>query len=67
MARHGRAVIPFGKKHRGVRVRLCPDEYLSWLTSQEWFMRDSMWTWLKESLLAELRFRRLRDDLADTE
>lgn len=31
MTRHGRAVMPWGK-FKGVRVRLLPDDYLSWLT-----------------------------------
>jgi uncharacterized protein (DUF3820 family) len=63
--RHGRAVVPFGK-YKGVRIRLLPDAYLSWLTTAP-MLSDPKWWWLKESLLAELRFRGLRQDLADTE
>jgi hypothetical protein len=32
--RHGRATLPFGK-HRGVRVSLCDDAYLSWLSGYD--------------------------------
>ena len=64
MSRHGRAIIPFGK-YKGVRIRLLPDAYLSWLTTAP-MLRDQKWWWLKESLIAELRFRGLRHDLADT-
>ncbi len=62
--RHGRAVMPWGK-HKGVRIRLIPDAYLSWLTTTP-ILRDAKWWWLKESLEAELKFRGLRADLADT-
>jgi len=63
MARHGRAVMPFGK-FKGVRIRLLPDSYLSWLSTA---LQDPKWWWLKESLRAELRFRGFREDLADTD
>jgi hypothetical protein len=62
--RHGRAIMPFGK-YKGVRIRLLPDAYLSWLSSFA-ALKDPSWWWLKESLHAELRFRGLREDLADT-
>jgi hypothetical protein len=53
--RHGRAVMPWGK-YRGVRLRLLPDSYLSWLTTSR-VMTDPRWNWLKDSLTAELEFR----------
>ena len=59
---HGRAIMPFGK-YRGVRIRLLPDGYLSWMTT---ILSDDRWRWLKDSLVAELRFRGLRADLADS-
>ena len=61
--RHGRAIMPWGK-YRGVRVRLIPDTYLSWLTTT-FVLTAPEWRWLKDSLLAELRFRGLRADLAE--
>ncbi len=64
MAHHGRAEMPWGK-FKGVRIRLLPDDYLSWLTTLE-LLRDHRWKWLKDSLISELKFRRLRYDLADT-
>lgn len=68
MARHGRAVIPFGKKYKGVRVRLCPDAYLSWLSG--WLSEDAgrsdKFRWLLDSIVAELEYRGLRSDLAET-
>lgn len=60
--RHGRAVMPFGK-FKGVRIRLIPDAYLSWMTTA---LKDQKWWWIRESLIAELKFRGLRADLADT-
>lgn len=62
--RHGRAQLPFGK-FRGVRIRLVPDDYLSWLTTAP-MLRESKWKWLYDSLIAELKFRGLRYDLAET-
>jgi uncharacterized protein (DUF3820 family) len=62
--RHGKAMMPFGR-HKGVRVRLLPDDYLSWLTTSI-IMKDGRWWWLKESLIAELKYRGLRYDLAET-
>jgi len=62
MSRHGRAILPFGK-YKGVRIRLVPDSYLSWLSTSI-IMTDPRWWWLKESLLAELRHRGMRADLA---
>ena len=53
--RHGRATIPFGK-WKGTRIRHLPDDYLSFLASLP-MMLDPQWNWLKESLLAEMRFR----------
>jgi len=64
MSRHGRAVIPFGK-YKGCRIRLLPDSYLSFLTTLK-LMKDRRWRWLWDSVIAELRFRGLRSDLADT-
>jgi uncharacterized protein (DUF3820 family) len=64
MAKHGRAVMPFGM-HKGVRIRLLSDSYISWLTTWPGLWQ-AQWRWLKESVLAELRFRGLRDDLAAT-
>lgn len=63
--RHGRAVIPFGK-YKGVRIRLLPDDYLSWLTTAK-MLRDHRWKWLRDSVIAELKFRGLRSDLAITD
>ena len=58
--RHGRAIIPFGKSYKGVRVSLLPDAYLSWLTTQAWVPERFPWLW--ESVLAELRHRGLNDE-----
>lgn len=63
--KHGRAVIPFGK-YKGVRVRIIPDDYLSWLMTAK-MMKDPRWTWLRDSVIAELKFRGLRYDLAATD
>jgi uncharacterized protein (DUF3820 family) len=65
MSRHGRATIPFGK-YKGVRIRLLPDDYLSWLTTAA-MMRDPKWKWLYDSLIAELKFRGLNWEMAATE
>jgi uncharacterized protein (DUF3820 family) len=62
--RHGRAVIPFGK-YRGCRIRVLPDAYLSWLSGWN-VLQNREWKWLHDSLIAELEFRGLRGDLADT-
>jgi len=62
--RHGRAVIPFGK-YKGCRLRLLPDSYLSFLTGLK-LMRDPKWGWLMQSVIAELKWRGLRYDLAVT-
>ena len=56
--------MPFGK-WKGVRIRLLPDDYLSWLTSSA-IMTEARWGWLKESLIAELKFRGMRYDLSQT-
>jgi uncharacterized protein (DUF3820 family) len=64
MARHGRAVIPFGK-WKGCQLRLIPDDYLSWLTTAP-MIWEPQWSWLRESLIAELKFRGMRYDLAHT-
>lgn len=61
MSRHGRGIIPFGTKYRGVRLSLVPDDYLSFLTTCEWL--PVRFDWLFESLLAELAHRGLRADL----
>lgn len=63
LMRHGRAVMPWGK-WKGCRIRLLPDSYISWLTSTP-ILKDPRWHYLKASLLAELKFRGLREDLAD--
>ena len=63
MARHGRAQMPWGK-YRGCQIRILPDAYLSFLTTTVIF-QDSKWDWLRESLLAELRHRGFRTDLAE--
>ena len=59
MARHGKAIMPWGK-WRGVRIALLPNDYLSWLTTSI-VMTDSRWEWLKDSLLKELRARGMND------
>lgn len=56
--------MPWGK-HKGTRLRLIPDEYLSWLTTT-FVMTAPEWDWLRNSLIAELKFRDLRYDLAHT-
>lgn len=56
--------MPWGK-WRGVRLRLIPDAYLSWLTTTV-IIRDHKWNWLKQSLIAELEYRGMRYDLAET-
>lgn len=63
--RHGRATIPWGK-YKGVRIRLLPDDYLSWLTTLP-LVRHEKWKWLYDSLIAELKFRGLKYELAATE
>ena len=62
--RHGRACMPWGK-YRGVRIRLIPDDYLSWLTTAP-MMREPKWRWLWDSLVSELKFRDLKYELAET-
>ena len=62
--RHGRATIPFGK-YKGCRIRLLPDDYLSWLTTAP-MMRDPKWKWLWDSLISELKYRGLKYELAET-
>jgi uncharacterized protein (DUF3820 family) len=59
---HGKAVMPWGR-WKGTRIRLLPDEYLSWLTSSD-IVLSRRWNWLRESLFAELKFRGMREDLA---
>jgi len=61
MARHGRAIIPFGK-HKGMRVAHLPDAYLSWL-AHSWLLGLPQWGWLRESVAAELRWRGFPDDV----
>jgi uncharacterized protein (DUF3820 family) len=63
--KHGRAILPFGK-YKGVRIRLVPDDYLSWLTTAP-MMQSLAWRWLWDSLIAELKFRGLKYELAETE
>lgn len=57
--------MPWGK-WKGTRIRLLPDSYISFLTTTA-IMKEEKWWWLRESLIAELKFRGLRHDLADTE
>ena len=64
LMRHGRATIPFGK-YRGVRIRLLPNDYLSWLTTAP-MMRDKKWKWLWDSLISELKFRGFNYEMAET-
>ena len=63
--KHGRAQMAFGK-YKGVRVRLLPDDYLSFLTTLP-MLQEERWRWLWDSVIAELKFRELRYDLAHTE
>lgn len=56
--------MPWGR-YKGVRIRLLPDDYLSWLTTAE-ILRAPQWKWLWESLAAELKFRGLKHELAAT-
>ena len=65
MSRHGRACIPFGR-YKGCRIRLLPDSYLSFLTTLP-MLKQENWHWLWESLIAELKFRGLKYDLAGTD
>lgn len=64
--KHGRARIPFGKRWKGVEVRNVPSDYLSYLTGWEGFA-DPQWGWLKESVIAELKFRGMVVDFVDPE
>jgi uncharacterized protein (DUF3820 family) len=63
--KHGRATLPFGK-YKGVVVRQLPDDYLSYLADWDG-LKEARWNWLRESIMAELRFRGLRDDRAGRE
>ena len=65
MSRHGRAVMPWGK-YRGVRIRLIPDDYLSFLTTAP-MMKTPQWKWLWDSVIAELRFRGFNYEMAASE
>jgi uncharacterized protein (DUF3820 family) len=56
--------MPFGR-YKGIRIRLLPDAYLSWLTTAP-MMQVPEWRWLHDSLIAELKFRGLKYELADT-
>jgi len=62
--RHGRATIPFGKRYRGIRVSLCPDDYLSFLTTLDWIKLPE-WEWLFSSVVSELRHRGFHVDGID--
>lgn len=64
--RHGRAQMPWGK-FRGVRIRLLPDDYLSWLTTAPMLRDETRWKWLWDSVIAELRFRGLNYEAAATD
>lgn len=63
MARHGRAVVPFGKKYKGVQVRFLPDHYLTWLAG--WLAEEpekaKRFDFLLESIQSELRHRGLME------
>jgi uncharacterized protein (DUF3820 family) len=56
--------MPWGR-YKGVRLRLIPTDYLSWLTTSR-LMTDARWGWLKESLIAELKYRGLEAQFAAT-
>jgi uncharacterized protein (DUF3820 family) len=56
--------MPWGK-YKGCRIRVLPDAYLSWLSGWD-VLQNAEWKWLHDSLIAELEFRGLRADLADT-
>ena len=47
--------MPWGK-YKGIRIRLLPDDYLSWLTTWE-PIKSEKWKWLRDSVIAELKFR----------
>lgn len=64
--RHGRAQMPWGR-FRGVRIRLIPDDYLSWLCTTPMLRDEARWKWLRDSVISELKFRGLRYDLAETD
>jgi uncharacterized protein (DUF3820 family) len=63
--RHGRAQMPWGR-YRGVRIRLIPDDYLSWLTTAP-MMKAAQWKWLWDSVISELKYRGLKYELAATD
>lgn len=56
--------MPWGR-YKGVRIRLLPDDYISWLTTAP-MMRAQQWKWLWDSVISELKFRGLKYDLAET-
>lgn len=64
--RHGRAEMPWGK-YRGVRIRLIPSDYLSWLTTAPMMRDEPRWKWLWDSVISELKFRGLKFELAETD
>jgi hypothetical protein len=66
MSRHGHAQMPWGK-FRGVRIRLLPDDYLSWLTTAPMLRDEARWKWLWDSVIAELKFRGLNYEAAATD
>jgi len=51
--------MPWGK-WKGVQISLLPNDYISFLTTTS-ILDDPRWNWLKQSLLAELRHRGLRE------
>lgn len=55
MAKHGKAVMPWGK-WKGIPVCRLPDEYLCWLSTAD-VLELEPWGWLKASIEAELKFR----------
>lgn len=64
--RHGKATIPFGK-YKNMRIRLLPDDYLSWLTTAPMLRDEPRWKWLWDSVISELKFRGLNYEAAATD
>lgn len=57
--------MPWGK-FKGIRIRLIPVEYLSWLTTTT-IMTAPQWRWLRDSILSELRFQGLNVEAIEAE
>jgi len=56
--------MPWGR-HKGIRIRLIPSDYLSWLTTTP-MLQEARWKWLHDSVIAELKFRGYEHALADS-